>query len=89
MKEDLITQRMSLERGKKVQVFLGENDSFVIDTKKSALLGEEHHEIIKKQLQDKFERTRENLKEGREKELHQMGKTLNRRHPLLKKITKS
>jgi hypothetical protein len=33
-------------------------------------LGEEHHQIIKKQLQDKFERTRENFKEGREKELH-------------------
>jgi hypothetical protein len=70
VKEDLITQRISVEKGKKVQVFLGENDSFVIDTKKSALLGEEHHQIIKKQLQDKFERTRENFKEGREKELH-------------------
>jgi hypothetical protein len=59
------------DTGKKITVFLGENDSFVIDTKRSALLGEEHHEIIKRQLQEKFQRTRLNFKEQqRAKELN-------------------
>jgi hypothetical protein len=40
LKEYPILQRIAAEKGKRKTLFMGDNDSFVINTKKSVLLGE-------------------------------------------------
>ena len=63
----------------------------ILDSKKSALLGMDHQKIIKKQLQDKFQRTRMHLKEQEEKKEQAEKEVFHgtRRNHLIKMINKS
>jgi hypothetical protein len=91
MIDETILHRISVDKSKRVDMFKEDHDSFFVNTKKSVLLGQEHQKIIKKQLQDKFQRTRLNFKE-KEKEdetFYEMGKDYRRKHSLTRKLNKS
>lgn len=88
-KDDFILRRMEGPNSKRVTLFLGDGHSFIIDSKRSALLGEDHHEIIKRQLQDKFLKTRLNLKEEKKEETMNEGRIGEKKHLLSKKLNRS